>query len=914
VTTAANATAPTGARKVPTYCYQCVAGPDLLNVVVEDGVAIRVEPNFGVKEHPAGGRPCVRAYSLVQKLYNPNRVRAPMKRTNPKKGKEHDPGWVEITWDEALDTLADKLRVIRDNGFTDENGYPKLAVTFGAGGTAPAYLGGFPAFLSAWGGPLDQGIGSGQGMKCVHSEHLYGEFWHRAFTVAPDMPHNTYVVSFGNNGDVSGGVIGVWRHAEARGRGAKWIQFEPHLSVTAATASRWVPIKPKTDAAVLYAMIHAALHEHEWRRVLDVDFLSRMTNAPYLVGPNGYYMRDLASGKPLVWDEKRAAPVPFDAPDVEAYALDGQFRVTGVEIGPDETRFPHQGAPARPTFSLLRAHMKPYTPEWAAAISDVPAETIREVTREYLEHARVGATVDIEGVTLPLRPVAILLGKSTNNGWGGYECCWGRTLLSAMVGALEVPGGILGTTVRLNRPSSNRLESVRPGPDGFMAQPLNPTSKDKWQSRPTSRSAHKTLVPLVSDGSWSGALSPAQLPWLFMGNPPPKWPEPTPPEVWIVGRSNPAISCWDTDLVITKLRRFPFVAAFAYTQDETNWFADLLLPDATDLEAYQLFRVGATKYVESYWDHQGVALRQPVADSPFQVKDLTDVGTELSRRLGILERYNDALNRGVALGVPLKTPHYDLSLDVAVAHTAEAIWDRACRAATRSLSHGRDEHDLSWFRQHGVYLVPFSRLGWYLHPVMLDKGLRYELPYQERLRRVGEELSARLHEQDIHWWDTQLEEYAALPPWKDFPRIWEAIAEKNGKKPEDYPFWLLTSRSMQYSWGSQASLPLLADVSRHVRGHFGVMLNNKRAALLGIADGDEIWVESPIGRQKGTAILRAGVRPDVAVAIGQFGHWATPVAQALDMPNLNMLEPIDLSLVDSTGSGSDLVRIKVYRA
>ncbi len=123
------------------------------------------------------------------------------------------------TFREALDLLAEKLRAIREAGFVDENGYPKLAVTFGAGGTAPAYLGGFPAFMSAWGGPRDQGIGSGQGMKCVHSEHLYGEFWHRAFTVAPDMPRSTYVLSFGNNGDVSGGVIGVWRHAEARGRG-----------------------------------------------------------------------------------------------------------------------------------------------------------------------------------------------------------------------------------------------------------------------------------------------------------------------------------------------------------------------------------------------------------------------------------------------------------------------------------------------------------------------------------------------------------------------------------------------------------------------------------------------------------------------------------------------------------------------
>src|SRR3972149_5370315 len=111
----------TTTRKVPTYCYQCVAGPDLLNVVVEDDVAVKVEPNFDFKDqHPAGGRPCVRAYGLVQKMYNPNRIKAPMKRTNPKKGKDQDPRWVEISWDEALDLLARKLQGIRAKGMMDE--------------------------------------------------------------------------------------------------------------------------------------------------------------------------------------------------------------------------------------------------------------------------------------------------------------------------------------------------------------------------------------------------------------------------------------------------------------------------------------------------------------------------------------------------------------------------------------------------------------------------------------------------------------------------------------------------------------------------------------------------------------------------------------------------------------------------
>ena len=64
----------------------------------------------------------------------------------------------------------------------------------------------------------------------------------------------------------------------------------------------------------------------------------------------------------------------------------------------------------------------------------------------------------------------------------------------------------------------------------------------------------------------------------------------------------------------SKMARFPFVVAFAYTRDETNHFADMLLPDATDLESLQLIRIGGTKYIEQFWDHEGFALRQPAVD------------------------------------------------------------------------------------------------------------------------------------------------------------------------------------------------------------------------------------------------------------------------------------------------------------
>ncbi len=899
-------------EKIPVYCYQCVAGPDLLKVIVRDGVAIGVEPNADVADqHPACGKVCVRAYALIQKLYNPARVKTPLVRTNPRKARGEDPGWHPISWDSALSLLAERLRELRANGLIDDAGYPRLAVTLGSGGIAPAYLGSFAALLAAW-GPLDQGIGSGQGVKCYHSEHLYGEFWHRAFTVAADVPRCDFVLSFGYNGDASGGVTGVFRHAEARARGIEWVQFEPHLSITGAGATEWVPIRPKTDAAVLFAILHTILVEHDWRAVCDVPFLSGMTNSPYLIGPGGYYLRDPESKKPLVWDLDRGRAVAFDDPQCARPALEGDYLASGVEVGADgASRTVSQRV--RPAFAHLLEHVGPYTPEWAATIADVPADTIRRLAEAYLQHARVGATIDVEGVTYPHRPVAVLLGKTVTNGWGGYESCWARTVLATIVGALEVPGGILGTTVRLNRPAQNRLDSVKPGPDGFMEQPLNATTKEKWQAAPHIRNAFRTLVPLANNSPWSAALGPAHLPWLFFDDPPKPWPAPTVPDVWIIYRTNPAISNWETGRIERDLERFPFIAAFAYTQDETNWYADLLLPEATDLESLQLYRIGGTKYIEQYWQYTGWAIRQPVVPPPFDTRDLTDVATELADRIGILDGYLAALNRGVGTTVPLAGPGYDYTFAAGERPAAAEIWDRVCRAASRSLTSGAVEHDLEWFKSHGAMFVPFATTQYYLHSAMAAKGLRYELPYQERIKRMGAELAARLHERDINWWNVQLEEYQALPKWKDFPGIWRQTALAHGFTADDFPFWLLTSRSMQYSWGSNVSLPVLADVARNVMGHFGVMLNRGAARALGIADGDLIEVQSPTGRTRGRAILREGVRPDVAVMLQQFGHWATPFARDLGMPSLNEVASMSLALTDATGSGADLVPVAVRR-
>src|ERR1035441_9160968 len=389
---------------VPSYCYNCVAGPDFMKVTVEDGVATEIEPNFDAEDvHPARGRVCVKAYGLVQKTYNPNRILTPMKRTNPKKGRGEDPSFAPISWDEALDIVAARLKSISDKGKIDEAGLPRLAASFGHGGTPANYMGSFPAFLAAW-GPVDYSFGSGQGVKCTHSEHLYGEFWHRAFTVAADTPNTRYVISLGANVEVTGGPTAVIRHADARIRGYKRVHVEPHLSITGACSAEWVPIRPKTDPAFLFALIHVLLHEHGLAK-LDVAFLRDRTASPYLVGPDGLYLRDVVSGKPLAMDEEIGRAVAFDTPGT-VLAVAGRYRVaSAATVDADAARREYSDVEGATAYRMLVDHIARYTPEWAAGICDVTAATIRRIAGEYLEAASIGATIEIDGKTLAFRPV-----------------------------------------------------------------------------------------------------------------------------------------------------------------------------------------------------------------------------------------------------------------------------------------------------------------------------------------------------------------------------------------------------------------------------------------------------------------------------------------------------------------------------
>src|SRR5665811_1081513 len=96
---------------VPTTCYMCYNACSIL-VHRVDGVVVKIEGN---PESPHNrSRICAKGNAALMALYNPYRVTKPLRRTNPEKGIGVDPCWEEISWEEALGTIAERLRAIRE--------------------------------------------------------------------------------------------------------------------------------------------------------------------------------------------------------------------------------------------------------------------------------------------------------------------------------------------------------------------------------------------------------------------------------------------------------------------------------------------------------------------------------------------------------------------------------------------------------------------------------------------------------------------------------------------------------------------------------------------------------------------------------------------------------------------------------
>jgi anaerobic selenocysteine-containing dehydrogenase len=530
----------------------------------------------------------------------------------------------------------------------------------------------------------------------------------------------------------------------------------------------------------------------------------------------------------------------------------------------------------------MKEHFKPYTPEWASKITEIPAVTIRRIGKEWVDHARIGSTIKIGEVTLPYRPVATKIGRGLTGNMRSYQSVLCEHILAALVGALETVGGHGGgrESPKIHK-EAQAHRGIIPGPDGMLQLDCHPFT---WP--PISYHANETLLPYTK-------VMPYPLTHLgykHLADPPANFPLPTNPEVLIKYRTNPFLAMGESKIIEKVLSKIPFMVSIAYVIDETTEFADIVLPDHTELERYELSTSVRRALSKAFL---ATSLRQPVVEPLHHTMDISDMMTELAERVGFLDEYNLAINDQLSLMDPWK-------LEKGKKYTWVDIVDRHCKSATRGA------HDLEWFKQNGALVDPIDPIRQYsVHQAMVTKKLRYPIPYMEHVKRTGEELRKNLARVGIDWWPTS--EYVPLPIY--LPSILEEV-------PPEYDFYVTITRSMQSGWGMNVDNPWLIELGFHDLNQQGIVMNKVAAEARGIKDGDEIWVESQVGKVKGKVKLIQGIRSDTILMAGQFGQWSTPIAKDTGRVSEVPLTPIRASWTDHVMGcmQGNTVKAKIYKA
>ena len=225
-------------------CRECSAGCGI-TVRVMEGRAKKIEGN---PDHPINrGKLCAAGQSALQRLYHPDRLRGPLSRLSARPAG----GWTSISWDHALAMLSEHLRL---------SGHRTIMVSRPLTGTL-AWL--MLSFIHAIGGQLYfYEPGTDAPIRTAARDAYRIDAWPRY-----DLAHSDYVLSFGAPfleqwlSPVSYGIAyGEMRQGRPTTRG-RLVQIEPRLSLTAANADQWVPIRPGTEGLAALAVGQVLLAE-----------------------------------------------------------------------------------------------------------------------------------------------------------------------------------------------------------------------------------------------------------------------------------------------------------------------------------------------------------------------------------------------------------------------------------------------------------------------------------------------------------------------------------------------------------------------------------------------------------------------------------------------------------------------------
>ena len=470
---------------------------------------------------------------------------------------------------------------------------------------------------------------------------LGGAFWEFG---SPDWDLTKLFVLFGVAEDHDSNPIKIGL-GKLKGRGARVISVNPVQTGYAGISDDWFGVTPGTDGLLILSLIRELMRAGK----IDIDYLARYTNAPWLVIRNpgkandGLFLRDDA-GTPMVLDRDSGKAVAHDKTGVRV-ALHGEVKVEG-------------GGTAVPVFMLMSESWldDAYAPEAVSDTVGITPDRIRQFAADLAEAAFAEEVVihqpwtDWKGEKhdkMIGRPVSMHAMRGISAHSNGFQTCRALHVLQLLLGSVEAPGGFRFKPPYPKPPHAHPKPAGRPdqvaagsplggAPLGYVLGPEDliidddgaPQRIDKAYSWDAPMSAHGMMHMVISNAA-AGDPYPVDVLFMYMAN-----------MAWNSSMNTRGVMemLTETDPQTGEYKIPKIIYSDAYSSEMVA-YADLILPDTTYLERHDAISLLDRPICEA--DGVADAIRWPVVEPDRDVRGFQSVLLDLGARLGLPGMVND---------------------------------------------------------------------------------------------------------------------------------------------------------------------------------------------------------------------------------------------------------------------------------
>lgn len=850
-----------------TTCYMCACRCGI-RVTLRDGEVRYIQGN---PAHPLNkGVICAKGSSGIMKQYSPARLTQPLKR---KAGSERGAGEFEpISWEEAFSTIEERLAHIRATDpkkfalFTGRDQMQALTGLFAKQFGTPNY--------AAHGGFCSVNMAAGM----IYT--IGGSFWEFG---GPDLERAKLFVMIGTAEDHHSNPMKI-ELAKFKRNGGRFISINPVRTGYSAIADEWVPIKPGTDGALLLALIHEIIKQG----LYDRDFITQYSNAAELVNLNpndpeyGMFVRFEVPPEEgcfdpqnkLWWDRELNKPISTHTPGADPRLL-GEFKLS-------------DGTPVKPSFQLLKERVEQYTPEWAADITGIPADTIRRLAHE------MGITARDEKIELPIawtdvwenehksvtgNPVAFHAMRGLAAHSNGFQTIRALGILMTILGTIDRPGGFRHKAP-FPRPippcpkTPTRPEDVQPNtplngmPLGWPADPDDlfvddkggPVRLDKGFSWEYPLSVHGLMHNAITN-AWRGDPYKIDTLLIFMAN-----------MSWNSTMNAEQVRKMLNDKDESGEYKIPFLIVADAFQSEMVAFADLVLPDTTYLERHDVMSMLDRPISE--FDGPVDSVRIPVLPPTGQCKPFQEVLIEVGSRLK-LPAFVDAAGKRKYRDYPDFITNFETAPGSGIGFLAG--W-----RGKGGEKHMRGEPNPNQWKMYEKNNCVFHYEMPKSYQYMRNWNQGYlQWAQSNAMTRYAEPINCHIYSEVLQKFRlaAQGKTTGRQPPehlrkrveafFDPLPFFYEPLESQLTDK-HKYPLNAVTQRpmAMYHSWDSQNAWLRQIHTYNHLYVHPSV------GAAAGFDDGDWVWVESQWGKVRCISKFSEAVEPGTVWTWNAIGKAA----------------------------------------